>query len=129
MEDGLRRQEPEALALLFFLSSDETMMNRWRDPRRRRMERHRDKGGAGPLPSQGGRCKDAARGEQGAGPLPLKGREAHGRCHRRRDYVMPLPLEGREAHGYRRRREVGHEHAKLMPSYLEGWHLRTCHPG
>uniref|UniRef100_A0A0E0Q5P8 ADP-ribosylation factor n=1 Tax=Oryza rufipogon TaxID=4529 RepID=A0A0E0Q5P8_ORYRU len=119
MEDGLRRQEPEALALLFFLSSDETTMNQWRDPRRRRMERHRDKGGAGPRLSQGGRCKDAAREEQGAGPLPLKGREAHGRCHRRRDYVMPLPLEGREAHGYRRRREVGREHAKLMPSEKE----------
>uniref|UniRef100_A0A0E0HY77 ADP-ribosylation factor n=1 Tax=Oryza nivara TaxID=4536 RepID=A0A0E0HY77_ORYNI len=68
--------------------------------------------GSRALPSQGGRCKDAARGEQGAGPLPLKGREAHGRCHRRRDCVMPLPLEGREAHGYRRRREVGREHAK-----------------
>lgn len=77
MEDGLRRQEPEALALLFFLSSDETTMNQWRDPRRRRMERHRDKGGAGPLLSQGGRCKDAARGAAWA----LREEEAHA-CHR-----------------------------------------------
>lgn len=68
MEDGLRRQEPEALALLFFLSSNETTMNRWRDPRRRQMERHRDKGGAG-------RCRRRVGGAR----MPLEGSTARGR--------------------------------------------------
>uniref|UniRef100_A0A0E0M1M0 Uncharacterized protein n=1 Tax=Oryza punctata TaxID=4537 RepID=A0A0E0M1M0_ORYPU len=70
----------EALVLLFFLSSDATMTCRWRDLRRRRMERHwhkrRRKGRdrrAAASEDGGWEAQGVAGGERGVGLLPPEG--------------------------------------------------------